>query len=83
MGFNNIELITDRTLEVNLRQEIRQVKREFPDRALVVSLMVETKREACTTSSSGSKTPATGLELNFRCPHGMSRARTAAGQVPI
>src|SRR4030095_9490486 len=29
MGLNNIELITDRTLEVNLA-EIRQIKREFP-----------------------------------------------------
>ena len=39
LGFNNIELITDRPLEVNLR-EIKQVKRDWPDRALVVSLMV-------------------------------------------
>src|SRR5271156_1070393 len=29
LGFNNIELITDRPLEVNL-QEIKQVKREYP-----------------------------------------------------
>ena len=39
IGFNNIELITDRPLDVNLR-EITQVKRDWPDRALVVSLMV-------------------------------------------
>ena len=39
LGFNNIELITDRDLEVNLR-EISQVKRDWPDRAMVVSLMV-------------------------------------------
>src|SRR5450432_53363 len=38
-GFSNIELITDRPLAVNL-QEIKQVKRDWPDRALVVSLMV-------------------------------------------
>ena len=30
MGFNNIELITDRPLEVNLR-EIREVKRRYPE----------------------------------------------------
>ncbi|MBP8177245.1 MAG: hypothetical protein KAX77_05705, partial [Xanthomonadales bacterium] len=34
-GFNNIELITDRPLAVNLA-EIRQVKRDWPDRAMVV-----------------------------------------------
>ena len=39
LGLNNIELITDRPLEVNLR-EIKKVKREWPDRAMVVSLMV-------------------------------------------
>jgi dihydropyrimidine dehydrogenase (NAD+) subunit PreA len=39
IGFNNIELITDRPLQTNL-EEIRRVKRDFPDRALVVSLMV-------------------------------------------
>ena len=39
MGFNNIELITDRDLELNLR-EITEVKRNWPDRAMVVSLMV-------------------------------------------
>src|SRR5271168_3759542 len=38
MGFNNIELISDRPLELNLR-EIKEVKREWPDRAMVVSLM--------------------------------------------
>ena len=39
LGLNNIELITDRPLEVNLR-EIKAVKRDWPDRAMVVSLMV-------------------------------------------
>src|SRR5436309_9616662 len=44
VGFNNIELITDRPLEVNLR-EIREVKKRFPDRAVIVSLMVESKED--------------------------------------
>ena len=39
MGLNNIELITDRPLQTNL-DEIRRVKKEWPDRAVVVSLMV-------------------------------------------
>src|SRR5580704_4497783 len=33
MGFNNIELITDRPLEVNLR-EIKEIKKEWPDRVV-------------------------------------------------
>jgi len=39
IGFDNIELITDRQLRTNL-DKIRRVKRAWPDRALVVSIMV-------------------------------------------
>ena len=45
MGLNNIELITDRPLEVNLR-EIAEVKKRYPKNAVIASLMVESKREA-------------------------------------
>ena len=45
MGLNNIELITDRPLEVNLR-EIAEVKKRYPKHAVIASLMVESKREA-------------------------------------
>ena len=84
MGLNNIELITDRPLEVNLK-EIARVKKAHPDRALFVSLMVESKREAWheitkQTQDAG----ADGIELNFGCPHGMSERGmgSAVGQVP-
>ena len=84
IGFNNIELITDRPLDVNLR-EIKEVKRRWPDRAMVVSLMVP-----CTEDSWKSilrrveETEADGVELNFGCPHGMSERGmgSAVGQVP-
>ncbi|MDP2065321.1 MAG: NAD-dependent dihydropyrimidine dehydrogenase subunit PreA [Burkholderiaceae bacterium] len=84
LGFNNIELITDRDLEINLR-EITQVKRDWPDRAMVVSLMVP-----CTENAwrdilvRVADTGADGIELNFGCPHGMSERGmgAAVGQVP-
>ena len=50
IAFNNIELITDRDLEINL-QEIKEVKREWPDRALVVSLMVPCDEDSLEGSS--------------------------------
>ncbi|MCH8146839.1 MAG: NAD-dependent dihydropyrimidine dehydrogenase subunit PreA [Planctomycetes bacterium] len=84
MGLNNIELITDRTLEVNLR-EIATIKREFPGHALFVSLMVESKREAWHDIVKRTQdTGADGVELNFGCPHGMSERGmgAAVGQVP-
>jgi dihydropyrimidine dehydrogenase (NAD+) subunit PreA len=84
MGFNNIELITDRPLEVNLR-EIKQVKRDWPDRAMVVSLMVPCEEEAWRKILAAVEdTGADGVELNLGCPHGMSERGmgSAVGQVP-
>jgi dihydropyrimidine dehydrogenase (NAD+) subunit PreA len=84
IGFNNIELITDRPLEVNLR-EIKQVKRDWPDRAMVVSLMVPCEEQAwIDILARVEETEADGIELNFGCPHGMSERGmgSAVGQVP-
>ena len=84
IGFNNVELITDRPLETNLK-EIRQVKRDWPDRALVVSVMLPMKREAWAKYVPMIEdTGADALELNFGCPHGMSERGmgSAVGQVP-
>jgi len=83
-GFNNIELITDRPLDVNL-QEIKQVKRDWPDRAVVVSLMVPCEEDAWANILKRVEgTGADGVELNFGCPHGMSERGmgSAVGQVP-
>ncbi len=84
LGLNNIELITDRPLEVNLR-EIKQVKRDWPDRAMVVSLMVPCDEESWKAILKHVEdTEADGVELNFGCPHGMSERGmgSAVGQVP-
>jgi dihydropyrimidine dehydrogenase (NAD+) subunit PreA len=83
MGFSNIELITDRPLEDNLR-EIREVKRRFPRNALVVSLMTETKHDWHTLVRKVEDTGCDGLELNFGCPHGMCERGmgSSVGQEP-
>ena len=84
MGLNNIELITDRPLDVNLR-EIAEVKKRYPHHAVIASLMVESKREAWhTIAKQAEDAGADGLELNFGCPHGMSERGmgSAVGQVP-
>jgi len=84
IGFNNIELITDRMLADNLR-EIRQIKRDWPDRAVAVSLMVPCEEAAWKTIlPMVEDTGADGIELNFGCPHGMSERGmgSAVGQVP-
>jgi dihydropyrimidine dehydrogenase (NAD+) subunit PreA len=83
-GFSNIELITDRPLDINLA-EIRQVKRDWPDRALVVSLMVPCAEQSWKRIlAQVEDTGCDGVELNFGCPHGMSERNmgSAVGQVP-
>ena len=84
LGLNNIELITDRDLYRNL-EEMTRVKKDYPDRALIASIMVP-----CEEASWKAILPlvedtgADGIELNFGCPHGMSERGmgSAVGQVP-
>jgi len=84
LAINNVELISDRPLEVNLR-EIAEVKRNWPDRAVLVSAMVESKPETWHDIVRRIEdTGADGIELNYGCPHGMSERGmgAAVGQVP-
>jgi dihydropyrimidine dehydrogenase (NAD+) subunit PreA len=84
LGINNVELISDRPLETNLR-EIAEVKRAWPDRAVIVSAMVESTPDAWhQIIKKIEDTGADGIELNYGCPHGMSERGmgAAVGQVP-
>src|SRR3982074_1717165 len=84
LAINNVELISDRPMEVNLR-EIAEIKRAWPDRAVIVSAMVESKPEAWhDVIHRIQDTGADGIELNYGCPHGMSERGmgSAVGQVP-
>lgn len=84
LGLNNIELITDRPLQTNL-DEIKRVKADYPDRAMIVSIMVPCEEQAWKDILPRvQETGADGIELNFGCPHGMSERGmgAAVGQVP-
>ena len=84
LGLNNIELITDRPLQVNL-DEIKAVKRKWRDRAIVISLMVPCEENSWKDILARIEdTGADGVELNFGCPHGMAERGmgSAVGQVP-
>ncbi|HLR45807.1 MAG TPA: NAD-dependent dihydropyrimidine dehydrogenase subunit PreA, partial [Deinococcales bacterium] len=84
VAINNIELISDRPLEANLK-EIAEVKKLWPDRAVIVSAMFESDpavwRDAVMRIED---TGADAIELNYGCPHGMSERGmgSAVGQVP-
>ncbi|MGM9985949.1 MAG: NAD-dependent dihydropyrimidine dehydrogenase subunit PreA [Bacillaceae bacterium] len=84
VGFNNIELITDRPLHVNLK-EIEETKKKFPNHTIIASLMVEPKQEKWhEIVKRVEDVGVDGLELNFGCPHGMAERGmgSASGQVP-
>ncbi|MDZ7705768.1 MAG: NAD-dependent dihydropyrimidine dehydrogenase subunit PreA [Trueperaceae bacterium] len=84
VAINNIELISDRPMDVNLR-EIAEVKKLWPDRAVIASAMVESTPEAWRdVIMKIEDTGADGIELNYGCPHGMSERGmgSAVGQVP-
>lgn len=83
MGLNNIELITDRPLEVNLR-EMYEVKKKYPKHTLVASLMVETRADWREIIKKVEDVGSDILELNFGCPHGMCERGmgSAVGQEP-
>ena len=84
IGFNNIELITDRPLDENLK-EIRECKKAFPDRAIIGSLMeVPERAKWHELVKAVQDAGVDGFELNFGCPHGMSERGmgSAVGQQP-
>ncbi|MFC2084992.1 NAD-dependent dihydropyrimidine dehydrogenase subunit PreA [Bacteroidota bacterium] len=83
-GLNNVELISDRPVEVNFK-EIAETKKLWPDRAVIASLMVESKKETWhDIVKRAIDSGADGIELNYGCPHGMSERGmgSAVGQVP-
>lgn len=83
VGFNNIELISDRPVSDNLR-EIEEVKKRFPNHAVIASLMVGNREEWHQIIRDVENAGADGLELNFGCPHGMCERGmgSAVGQEP-
>lgn len=70
-GLENIELISPKPLSVWL-DEIRDIKRCYPENVLIASLMAEVRQEQWQTMAvSLQEAGVDALELNFSCPHGM------------
>jgi dihydropyrimidine dehydrogenase (NAD+) subunit PreA len=84
LGFENIELITDRPLEYWL-PELERTKKDYPNKILIASIMAE--MDSSKWQKLAKKVQETGvdaIELNVSCPHGMpERGMGAAiGQDP-
>ncbi|KAL2897755.1 Dihydropyrimidine dehydrogenase (NADP(+)) chloroplastic [Bienertia sinuspersici] len=71
IGWENIELISDRPLETMLK-EMKQLKEEYPDRILIASIMEEYDKAAWEELIDRvEQTGIDAIEINFSCPHGM------------
>jgi dihydroorotate dehydrogenase subfamily 1 len=84
LGFENIELISDRPIDVWL-QEFREIKREYPNHILIASIMEEYDKERWQElTRMVQDTGVDGFELNFSCPHGMPERKmgSAMGEHP-
>src|SRR5690606_37598842 len=84
VGFENIELISDRPFDVWL-DELRQLKKSYPNKDLVASIMEEGRREAW--HEIVRRVQETGVDafgMNLSCPHGLPERRMgmAMGEDP-
>ncbi len=75
IGFENIELISDRPIETWLK-DFREVKRTHPKHILIASIMEENRKDAWQKLAiMVQDCGVDGLELNLSCPHGMTERK--------
>lgn len=84
LGFQNIELISDRPFDTWL-DELRQLKKQYPKKMLIASIMEEYKRESWhEIVKRTQETGVDGFEMNLSCPHGLPERKMgmAMGENP-
>ena len=84
VGWENIELISDRPLKI-WEEEFKRCKDRFPRGVLLASVMEEYRREAWIEIVQRCEAAGVdGFELNFSCPHGLTERRmgSAMGEDP-
>jgi dihydropyrimidine dehydrogenase (NAD+) subunit PreA len=80
IGLENVELISQRSLETWLR-DLEETKSRYPRHILFASLMGPVLREEWhSLVRQIQQTGVDGLELNFGCPHGMPEKGMGAAQ---
>jgi dihydroorotate dehydrogenase subfamily 1 len=84
VGFENIELISDRPFDTWL-DELRQLKKNYPKKVLIASIMEEGNQAAW--HEIVKRTQETGVdafEMNLSCPHGLPERKMgmAMGEDP-
>ena len=84
IGFENIELISDRPY-ADWLDDLRQLKKNYPHKILIASIMEEYRKEAWQQIiREVQDTGVDGFELNLSCPHGLPERKMgmAMGENP-
>ncbi|MGE5181850.1 MAG: NAD-dependent dihydropyrimidine dehydrogenase subunit PreA, partial [Acidobacteriota bacterium] len=84
IGFQNIELISDRPYQDWL-DDLRQLKKNYPHKILIASIMEEYRKDAWQQIVRETQdTGVDGFELNLSCPHGLPERKMgmAMGENP-
>src|SRR3954465_8935241 len=84
IGFQNIELISDRPYE-DWIVDLKQLKKQYPNKILVASIMEEYRKEAWQQIvREVQETGVDAFELNLSCPHGLPERKMgmAMGENP-
>jgi dihydroorotate dehydrogenase subfamily 1 len=84
IGFENIELISDRPFEHWL-DDLRQLKKSYPNKILVASIMEELSKDAWQEIVRRvQETGVDAFEMNLSCPHGLPERKMgmAMGENP-
>jgi len=84
VGWENIELISDRPLKI-WEDEFKRCKDRFPKGVLLASVMEEYRQDAWLEIIQRCEAAGVdGFELNFSCPHGLTERRmgSAMGEDP-
>jgi dihydroorotate dehydrogenase len=78
VGWQNIELISDRPFDTWI-EEFKAVKKKYPGRVLIASIMEEYCKEAWVEIVRRCEDAGVdGFELNFSCPHGLPERKMGA-----
>lgn len=84
IGFQNIELISDRPY-ADWLDDLRQLKQQYPTKILVASIMEEYRKEAWQRIvREVQETGVDAFEMNLSCPHGLPERKMgmAMGENP-
>lgn len=82
IGFKNMEMISDKPLEVNL-EYMRKLKEDYPNKVIVASIMGSSDEEWEILTKKVTEVGVDLIELNFSCPQMTSSAMGSdVGQNP-